>query len=164
MDIQLMHHFSTCTYATLAQNEELLRVWQVVIPNESFSHEFLMRGILAVSALHLAHLDPQKNTVYTQLSAFHQDFGLKGFRASLTNVTEDNRAAVFAFASLLVPYVCAVMTKSATRSLTAPIDNAIDLLVVVRGIEIIVCDDTWLPNSSLAPFAHGAWAKSPPHW
>lgn len=154
-----MHHYSTLTYATLSRKADMQRIWQVVIPQEGYAHEFLMRGILAVSALHIAHLSPEKSSIFSEISSYHQDIALKEFRATLSNITTHNRVAVFAFATLLIPYICALPTRSGIGCLPQAIDNAVDLIVVTRGIDNIIRDDAWLHDSALAPLARGHWTS-----
>ena len=63
-----------------------------------------MRGILAVSALHLARTVPDEQQTFLVIAAYHQDMALPSYRRIILdvekNMTEQNCHAVVAFASL----------------------------------------------------------------
>lgn len=112
-DLELLHHFSTVTYATLADacastdNREL---WQVHAVQLGFKHEFLLRAILTVSALHLRYLHPARSSYYDFMASTHQNFALETARDALTRVNEDNCHAIFTFSCLIV-----IMTSASLR-------------------------------------------------
>ncbi|KAI9860102.1 MAG: hypothetical protein M1824_003340 [Vezdaea acicularis] len=102
LDLELIHHFTTETCFTLSDQSRAHPVWQVVVPKEGFAHPFLLRGILALSALHLAFLRPENAHLYEMEATIHQDAALGFFRTAMANVTPTNCDAVFAFSSILV--------------------------------------------------------------
>ncbi|KAL3420152.1 hypothetical protein PVAG01_08651 [Phlyctema vagabunda] len=107
-DRELLHHFTTSTYATMACNPGADQVWQVTAPTIAMKQPFLLHGILACAALHLASLHPQHRESYLFTAAQHQDQALSGFRQVVSvPVTEENGDAVYAFTNLLVVYVFA---------------------------------------------------------
>lgn len=112
-DLELLHHFSTVTFATLADacaspnNREL---WQVHAVKLGFRHEFLLRAILSVSARHLRYLNPPQNAYYDLLASTHQHFALETAREALTDVNEYNCHAIFTFSCLIV-----IMTSASLR-------------------------------------------------
>jgi hypothetical protein len=152
-----MHHFSTSTYRTLSKRVDIQNLWQVTVPQEGFSNEFLQRSILSISALHLAYLYPEKRGLYLTLSAFHQDMGLKEFRKCLDPIA--NNKATFSFASLLVVYVSALPLRNCTDHLLSPIDNAIELIEIVLGIDLFL-NNGQLLTGDFAPFAHSWGGQS----
>jgi hypothetical protein len=112
-DLELLHHFSTVTYATLADacasidNREL---WQVHAVRLGFKHEFLLRAILTVAALHLRYLNPQRSSYYDLMASTHQGFALETARHALTEVNENNCHSIFTFSCLIV-----IMTSASLR-------------------------------------------------
>jgi hypothetical protein len=81
-DLELLHHYTTSTYLTLTQDSpEHEHVWQIVVPQLAVKHPFLMHGILASSALHLAHVLPERQQEYTVLAANHESMALPAFRS-----------------------------------------------------------------------------------
>jgi len=115
-DFELLHHFSTVTYATLADacasvdNREL---WQVHAVRLGFKHGFLLRAILTVAALHLRYLYPLRSAHYELMASTHQNFALETARDALTSVDENNCHAIFTFSCLIVIMTSASLRKQA---------------------------------------------------
>ena len=63
-DLRLMHHFTSVVALDLAnaQTAEAEALWQVHAVKLGLKHEFLLRGILAVSAFHLAYIHPDRKS------------------------------------------------------------------------------------------------------
>ncbi|KAL1608451.1 hypothetical protein SLS60_003393 [Paraconiothyrium brasiliense] len=100
---------------------------------------FLMRGILALSALHLAKttLDRDTRVNYLRTAAYHQDLALPEYRTTLLDVTKENVAAVMAFSAILTIY-----------SFAAPKDP---------GRVFAECPPEWI-------FLHRGVGDIPSHW
>lgn len=95
-DMQLWHHFITCTALTFSSP------WQDRVPAVAIAHDFLMHGILAISALHLAYLCPSQQDRYHFVSAHHQVLAMSDFQLVMSAITPENCNAVFAFSTLLL--------------------------------------------------------------
>ncbi|RAL17457.1 Zn(II)2Cys6 transcription factor domain-containing protein, partial [Aspergillus homomorphus CBS 101889] len=54
-DLELFHHFATSTYRTLANEVEGASIWQQDVLRWSMAFPFMLRLVLALSALHLSH-------------------------------------------------------------------------------------------------------------
>ncbi|KAF2263855.1 hypothetical protein CC78DRAFT_260839 [Lojkania enalia] len=106
-DLALMHQWSVSTSLGFGDDfQGLSDPWRIDVPILAQSNHFLMRGILAVTALHISKLttDPTMKLKYAQLAAWHQDLALPEYRAAIVNVTEENATAILAFASLTTVY------------------------------------------------------------
>jgi hypothetical protein len=97
-DIKLWHQFVTATAKTIS------RPWERELPVLALSCDYLMHGILAAAALHLAYLYPDSRDKYEILSTQHQDLALKPFRHAMSNVTPENCNHLFAFSTLLTVF------------------------------------------------------------
>ena len=104
VELELLHHFTTETCYTLSDRPESHELWRVTVPQVAFQHDFLMRGILAISALHLNCLKPDNQTYWGHLAAKQQDAALSSFRKVMTDMNESNCDAFFALSSLIVVY------------------------------------------------------------
>ncbi|KAF2659069.1 hypothetical protein K491DRAFT_227123 [Lophiostoma macrostomum CBS 122681] len=106
-DLSLMHHWciSTC-YGFGDVFPDEVEPWRDQLPVIAQNFPFLMRGILAVTSLHVARsiYDYNTRSKYIQLAAYHQDLALPEYRAALIDVTEDSVAAVLAFSALTTVY------------------------------------------------------------
>lgn len=158
-DLELMHHFCTVTCDTLAIRADVQYTWRVVVPIEGYANEFVMHGILAISALHRAYLFPSQRSLYVESSDYHQACGLQIFRSLISSpIAPEDRQSVFCFASMVTVSVCAVAARSPDSHLPCPISNAIELFGVIRGIESIIAPFFGsIRKSRLAPFLSGVW-------
>ena len=102
-DLELMHHYSSNVFrAGLGTRKQVEYLWQEYIPQQALKHTFLMHGLLALSALHLAYRNPTTSTRYLQLCDKHQSIALSSFRTSLSaDMTQDLADALFALASTI---------------------------------------------------------------
>jgi hypothetical protein len=111
-DLELLLHFNTSTGPSIAsQNPLNSSIWSTSVPQRALSHPFLMHGIFAISALHLAYLhrltDPTKQREYEILAAKHESIALPMFRDEARRIERCNCDVVFAFSALVVVYAMA---------------------------------------------------------
>ena len=59
----------------------------------------MMRGVLAIGALHLAHFKLDRRKYYLSLAAHHQEIGLREATALLPVISEENCSAVYIFSA-----------------------------------------------------------------
>lgn len=102
----LLDHYLTSTYHTLSCNPDTDRAFREVVPQLAAEFPFLLHGILACSALHLAHCDPKNRSQYVVQAMRHQAHALPSFRWTILHVDPENGHAVLAFAFFLV--VCSL--------------------------------------------------------
>ncbi|KFZ17886.1 hypothetical protein V501_01491 [Pseudogymnoascus sp. VKM F-4519 (FW-2642)] len=106
-DLSLLENFSNSTYSDMGHDPASGRLWQAVVPPLAHQHNFLKHGLLAVSALHRAYLDPSQKQRYQMVSARHQNKCLPLFRSSIGCQSETNSNALLTSAQLLVIHVFA---------------------------------------------------------
>lgn len=106
-DSALLDHFVDYTSISLAHDMESRTLWPLKVPSLARQSSFLMHGLLACSALHLAHKNPGDN-VYSITAALHQDAAMPAFRHAISYVDEENCHAVLVFSHLLVILCLAV--------------------------------------------------------
>jgi len=101
-DLGLMHHYSHSTSRSrLGTSVKFQHMWQENIPSEAAKHPFVMHGVLALSALHLACTQRQQAAKYAYLCDKHQALALASYRQNLTHITDDIATALFALAVIL---------------------------------------------------------------
>jgi hypothetical protein len=134
-DVALYKHFVNSTYHYLGHSTMTRQLWKTTVPEMAFQHDFLKHGILACSALHLAHLNPSERRQYQLIAACHQARGLPQFREAIAAPTEDNCDAIMAFSPLLIIHCFA--SEEADADLMLVTDDAEcgipDWLKVIRG-------------------------------
>lgn len=155
-ELELLHHFTTETCFTLSDRQESHSLWQVTAPQEAFRHEFLMRGILAISALHLSHLRPHMSDHYAHIAAQHQDAALSCFRLVMAKMDQSNCDAFFALSSLIVVY--GFESPKAADSLgmfTYNGEHSDEWLPLIRGVNsILQTVFPWIKNGRLSGLLH----------
>lgn len=136
-DLRLMHHFTSVVSLDLANDRtpEARALWQVHAVELGFKHHFLLRGILAVSAFHLAFLHPERMAEYAVIGSSHQSIGLNDFQATLPHVNGTNCHALFAFSCLIIVLAFASSTKAKARDLNSEVLHWFYLL---RGANIVL--------------------------
>lgn len=112
---ELLHHYTSTLYLSLADNKTPT-VWRVAMPRMGLAHPFLLHGIQAISALHLATLIPQRRNELQALAVVQETAGLPSFRETMSNPTPEAINAVFAFAGAIVYYLMACPESFAGHS------------------------------------------------
>lgn len=139
IDLELLHHFSTVTYLSLGRTDEGRHIWQTHAIRVAFSHVFLLRGILAFSALHIHSLRPEQDRSYLERASEHHDKALEEFHSTLDNVNESNVEAAFLFSTLLVPHALTLSRIDGLgRGDTNSSSSIFDWLFLVRGVKVVL--------------------------
>ncbi|KAL9106992.1 MAG: hypothetical protein Q9227_008028 [Pyrenula ochraceoflavens] len=146
-DLELIHHFSTVTYRTLIDSEADARVWSYDAVRLGLKHEFLLRGILAVAALHLADLMPDESAAYELKATTHQNLALVAAQEELAHPSVYNCHALFLF-SCLVIFLTFVGSRHPQDNDGLP-KHMLDWFYVLRGCNSVMqMYWTHLENSS----------------
>lgn len=116
IDSLMLEHYFLSSYKTLLdKNTE--KVWLGAMANLAEEHVFLLHGILACTALHMAHLYPMQSQAYIVRACVHQESALPLFRHAIEHPTEHNCDAIVIFAHLLVVYSFASDLENSNSSL-----------------------------------------------
>ncbi|KAI2795294.1 hypothetical protein POX_a01900 [Penicillium oxalicum] len=146
-DLELMHKFATETFSTVCTAESKYHVWQIVIPRLALQYDFLMNGILALAALHIATTTKSPTSLaYVDTALQYHNLSFAPFRAAIDNLTQDNCEAV------LAQSIVTTVIGIALPRLTAPRDESLNMaeniLVVfqlLQGVKkIILIGRSWI--------------------
>ncbi|RAL13396.1 uncharacterized protein BO97DRAFT_38405 [Aspergillus homomorphus CBS 101889] len=153
-DQELLDHYKTSTYKTLAYNTETERVFGGIVITLASQFPFLKHGVMACAALHLASANPLKRRYYLVQSLRHQDQAVPEFRQTTLHVDRDNSEAVLAFSFFLV--ICALNseTEDPRLFLSDGHDQQLHWINILRNGCSMLCP-FWdeLTAGSLGPFA-----------
>lgn len=133
-----MHHFCVSTWKTLQHSKHSEEIWRNTVPRMAAHEEYLMHGLLAVAALHQAHLNPAKARHYYLISTSHQNLAIAGFRASILTVTRENADSLFLASILIASFAFAssvAKTAENDHPLSFTINDVADMLILIRGID-----------------------------
>lgn len=137
-----MHKFSTETYQSLCTDPSSYHVWQVVLPQKAFSHDFLLSGMLALASLHIATTKDAPDALpYIDTALHYYHLAFAPFRKALDSLSPLNCDAVFAHSVITTAIGIALPRMTADRgeksSMTENIMVVFKLLQGVRNIHRI---------------------------
>lgn len=149
-EMELLHHYSVSTCYTISRLPTLQTVWRVRVPQVGFSYSFVLRGILALSALHLAHLKPELHAQYIAQTEFHHNLALQMVSAIMPSINEENGLAIYLFSTITTIISCAKPRKPDDFWIVGHRD--IEWLSLFRGTRFIIAatEDT-IKTGALAP-------------
>lgn len=158
-DMQFLHHFTISTAPSLSERPTSRLAWQGSVVKLSFDHPFLLHGILAMSAMHLANLHAEQRKHYSITAADHQNIALQGFQNACQDIGSHNCDALFAFSMLVVRYIPAsagtVINENPSESfLNQDLFSAIlEWLSLIQGVHrIIEHGYQWISRGPLTVF------------
>ncbi|MCJ1286209.1 hypothetical protein MMC26_005554 [Xylographa opegraphella] len=149
-NLRLMHHFAVSAHKSIAPSPGAVAVWRDLIPQLAFEYDFLLHGVLAVSALHLALTSQVNKLAHSALALRHYTAALALFRPHLDSITSSNIYPLFAFSCVVPVYIFGYPHVS--QFPTNPLPEMLEMISVMRGCADIVGSGVqWLMNS---PFKH----------
>ncbi|CRG83389.1 putative transcriptional regulatory protein YLL054C [Talaromyces islandicus] len=150
LNLELMMHWCNHTHKTPARNEATAWIWRQLVPQEAFSHQFLLWAMLALSALDLARSKQDGHrSMYLNTAALYQTRALTLFRQVLQDVNPSNAKAIFAFSAIVAVYA---FGSCDGPNMSDPIQDINHVLMLVRGTsQVIACVSPTLLDNEFAP-------------
>ena len=149
LDLELLHHWSTSTYATLSHNPMQRDLYRINYPKLGFKHPFVLRAMLALSALHLAHFRPSQRGFYTQQAITYHSAASSQATRLLPNVTRETATPLFGFSMLTCFYLLASPKRDGDLLLLLPEQEerqdgttVVEWLLFFRGIRSLLAENT----------------------
>ncbi|KAH6670136.1 hypothetical protein B0J14DRAFT_112042 [Halenospora varia] len=154
-DLELLHFYTTTTALSLSNLPDRKHIWQWVIPQLAFSHHCLMHGILAISAFHLARVQPaRKEQLLTEASQQHAS-ALSLFRSETQDINPSNCEACFAFSSLLVVDAWSSSGGNGDLFFTSSDysdQTSVEWVTLIRGVyHLLLSSWSWVESGPLQP-------------
>lgn len=119
----------------------------------SLEYPYLLHQILAFSAMHLAHLRPERSEFYLHQAVTLQTTGVSLFNAGKGEVNQTNCVAVLLFSTFLAHQVLAhTLSQREPRTLEAFLTQYIQCAEMHRGV-FVIAKNAWpfLRDSELWP-------------
>ncbi|KAL4801941.1 hypothetical protein BDV18DRAFT_68408 [Aspergillus unguis] len=139
-DLELLLQWVNETHGIFTRNQQTEAIWRTYVPEEAVAHQFLMHGILALSALHIACTRSARvletGRDYLQIAISHQDQALALFREQLGDINSGNAKAMFAFAGITVLYAFG-FPRTPEPTSTA-VSDIVQAFVLMRGVQHIL--------------------------
>ncbi|KAF2678065.1 hypothetical protein K458DRAFT_318100 [Lentithecium fluviatile CBS 122367] len=178
---QLLHHFATETSATISHNGSAQAAWCAAIPQFTASHQFVLKGMFAVTALHLSrNITVEKEREhFHHIAAAQMNTGLIRYRETIGNVTAENAEALFLYSVTATSFTllasadeCHELLQSISSenqaqtqrlAAIAGLVHAITkVLCCLRGVRVILVP-CWhlIANGILSPLVKRDWWPHP---
>ncbi|KAF2761024.1 putative C6 transcription factor [Pseudovirgaria hyperparasitica] len=140
LEMELLHNYSTATAYTLSRNPVLQNIWRKQVPQVAFGAVYCLRGILALSAYHIAHCRTEQASYYIEEASRQHDLALREVMpllSDLSNVTAGNSNELYAFSALTSLIACA-RPRNADDFLLISENGISEWLVLFRGTRFII--------------------------
>jgi Fungal specific transcription factor domain len=133
-----MHHYTQHTAKTVGElsipEDKDQSVWTDYVTDLAFENDLVLHGLLSLSALHLALCGISKRK-HTLLAIQYHDMGLSLFRPYLSNITEHNYDAMFAFNCMVMLYAFGIQRCSeSTTNTIAKIHQILTLFSNAKSV------------------------------
>ncbi|KAK4034384.1 hypothetical protein C8A01DRAFT_18806, partial [Parachaetomium inaequale] len=115
LELELLHNFTTKTYTTLTADPCLWEFWRDDVVQLGLTCDYIMRAVLAVSALHLAYHRPDRRDFYVEEGILlHQKAARSAMRvmAAGNKLDRDQAASLFLFSMLTIFFALASPRRS----------------------------------------------------
>lgn len=105
---------------------------------DGWKYEFVLDAVLAVAALHKAHLEPANGKKYASASLYYQSRTLREYKTQLSCIDDDNCHALFAVSSLLPLFTFAMSPGGPGFSPTPPLETLLTTFGLLKGIKVVL--------------------------
>lgn len=125
----------------MATADNVREFWRLDAPKLAMNYPCLLHELLAISALHIAYLYPDRRPTYYALASYHQDVAVRELRKALPDLRAENSGAMFATSAVtnLTAFastgLAAHNTSNGGRS---PIEDLLDIFSLLQGMHSII--------------------------
>ncbi|KAE9364761.1 hypothetical protein N431DRAFT_421945 [Stipitochalara longipes BDJ] len=149
-DLELLHHYLTVTYKTLASRNDLRQMWQLEIPKLALKQKFLMHSLFSVAALHIASSHPPNLSSYIDRAIRHHNIALQEYSYKLENITQENSASLLACATLIVIFALNLAVSRPHKEFSGPIEEMLGIFTLLRGVPFLLGESwCWIQESEI---------------
>jgi len=120
----------------------------------SFNHIYLLHQLLAISAFHLAYLQPHMSKKYSVQATQHQSIAVNGVRQVLPDITSENCHPLFAASSLFFLGALAAGRPVPTAGISCGphLEDLIDVFLLVKGVgNVLLYSEAELRGGPFSP-------------
>ena len=158
LDLELLHNYTTTTCFSLSNDPSKQQIWQVAVPREAASHDFLLHALLAISAMNLCYVNPTKRHLYERAAVNHRNLALIKSIPALNEVTADNCHALFAMSSI-ISVLCFVLPYGAQWiTLSDPVNDIVSVSQLICGVKTVLHSAReWIALGSLGGLLNYIW-------
>ncbi|TEA19470.1 hypothetical protein C8034_v009707 [Colletotrichum sidae] len=137
LDLELLHHYCNYTAYTLSENPVMREFWRLNVVKLGIECDYVMRSILSLAALHLAHLCPDRRDGLLEKSMIHHEMSSRAAVSLMQDVQDSNKAQLFIF-SVLTIYIVLANSHHLSEAPLAGTDQSPDWIVLFCGTRYLV--------------------------
>jgi hypothetical protein len=131
-------------------------MWKFEVPRMAFKQRFLMHSLLSIAALHMASAKIGNQTSYVDKAIRHHNIALKEYSSSLDRINQENSAALFTCAALIVVFALSLAVTQPHDEVIGSVEEISSIFMLLRGVPVIL-EAMWpaIEESEIAPMFSG---------
>lgn len=138
-EMQLFHHYMVETYLTMPEGRLTHFHFQNVIPRIAASHSFLLDGILALSAMHMAFQKPAEVRRWLEVGLGYQTNACSSLSRLLTvEVSGDTYGPAFLCSVFIMLTATAYPSVSPNKYPFSPISQVLEIRRLLAGCALLM--------------------------
>ncbi|KAJ5213971.1 hypothetical protein N7449_001140 [Penicillium cf. viridicatum] len=160
-DLELMMHWCTTTYKSMAGDPASEQIWQTTIPQLSLRYPALRQGILALSALHLASTSTSSRRCrHLETARSYQAQALAGIHIEVDeNAPDSESQATFALCCIMIVFTfgfCQIDSENdSDEELPDVLDEFFEVFQLTRWlVSILLTSMERITTDELDPLFH----------
>ncbi|KAI8263248.1 hypothetical protein K4K58_013121 [Colletotrichum sp. SAR11_239] len=102
VDLELIHNFTTAVYMTLSTDPLVRQMWRVSVVRLALKCDYVMRTLLSISALHLAHQRPERKEALVARALLYHRLASREAMGLMSSLDERNAENLFLFSLLTI--------------------------------------------------------------
>ncbi|KAH8647243.1 hypothetical protein BX600DRAFT_151889 [Xylariales sp. PMI_506] len=106
-DLELLHNYVTSTCVTMTTRVPMREFYQTTVVQIGLENDYIMRVVLALSALHLAHQKPEKRDHYQSIAANYHSTASRTVLDLMKAVNSDTAPNLYLFSCLTTCFAIA---------------------------------------------------------
>ncbi|KAE8140770.1 hypothetical protein BDV38DRAFT_268907 [Aspergillus pseudotamarii] len=134
-ELELMVQWCTATYRSISRDDTVDWIWRVVVPREAMHYPFLMHGILALSALHLAFNNSgTTKESYLMIARSYRSQARVGLEKVKGKLNDSNSNAVFALYHISIVSAFALPLTIEPHQDQTPLDELCEVFRLTKAL------------------------------
>ncbi|KAH7057306.1 hypothetical protein B0J12DRAFT_654054 [Macrophomina phaseolina] len=159
--MELFHHYVFSTSATFSFQSRTIEKRRQATMGTAFTDPPVMHSILAITALHRAHLASELATRrhYVTVATMHQDMVIRDLRKRVEQITSSNAPGAFLISSYLALFTLGSMhqldSAGPDAAATLNLESPADWIRLMRGVPKLLMQDSvlqWVLHSPVGVF------------
>ncbi|KAK7742416.1 hypothetical protein SLS62_010724 [Diatrype stigma] len=133
LDLELLHHYTISTCLTFSSHQMTRDFWRVNLPQMGFTHPYILRGILSLSALHLARSRASQRDMLIEQAIIHHNAASAMALPLISSINPDITMPLTYF-SILTSNIAFASPKEPSNFLIISDGIVPEWLLLLRGV------------------------------